>query len=86
MLHPALRDRCQIIRFPAPGVEHLIVLARRLLARHFERTGHDPRWAVHLDAFEIDALASAWKGGSIRALERFVEGIALARLSSATSH
>jgi hypothetical protein len=68
-----LRDRCRILRFPAPGPEYLSFLASRILERLYREQGHDPRWATPLEGFEIEALARAWTGGSIRKLERLVE-------------
>jgi hypothetical protein len=68
-----LRDRCRILRFPEPGPEYLPFLASRILERLYLEQGHDPRWATPLEGFEIDALARAWSGGSIRKLERLVE-------------
>lgn len=68
-----LRDRCRILRFPEPGPEHLPFLASRILERLYLEQGHDPRWATPLEGYEIDALRSAWPGGSIRKLERLVE-------------
>jgi hypothetical protein len=68
-----LLDRCRILRFPEPGPEHLPFLASRILERVYLEQGHDPRWATPLEGFEIEALARAWTGGSIRKLERLVE-------------
>jgi len=74
-----LRDRCRILRFPEPGPEHLPVLATRILERLYGELGHDPRWATPLDGVEFDELARAWPGGSLRTLERLVEGMVEAR-------
>ncbi|MEQ8297418.1 MAG: AAA family ATPase [Nitratireductor sp.] len=68
-----LRDRCRILRFPAPGVEHLSILALRIMERLYVELGHDVRWATPLEGFELDAIASTWGGGSIRRLERIIE-------------
>ncbi|OCJ18387.1 hypothetical protein A6U87_00055 [Rhizobium sp. AC44/96] len=75
----ALRDRCRILSFPIPGTDHLPLIAPRILQRLYIETGHDPRWATPLEGFELDALASFWTGGSIRRLERLVEGLREAR-------
>ncbi len=75
----ALRDRCRILRFPDPGVDQLPLFASRILERLYIEAGHDPRWATPLEEFELDALASVWTGGSIRRLERLVEGLRDAR-------
>lgn len=74
-----LRDRCRIIPFPEPGPEQLAVLAPRILARLYVAAGHDPRWATPLQEYELDALSSVWRGGSIRKLERLVEVLIQAR-------
>ncbi len=75
-----LRDRCRIIMFPEPGVEHLAVLAPRVMLELLADQGLDARWASPFDDVELDALASAWPGGSIRKLRRLVEGVLAARV------
>ena len=75
----ALRDRCRILSFPSPGATHLPMLAPRILERLYIEAGYDPRWASPLEGFELDALAGIWAGGSIRTLERLVEGVQEAR-------
>ncbi|WP_126905648.1 AAA family ATPase [Rhizobium phaseoli] len=77
----ALRDRCRILRFPDPGADQLPLLAPRILERLYIEAGYDPRWATPLEGFELDALASVWTGGSIRPLERLVDGLRKARES-----
>ncbi|HET7035698.1 MAG TPA: hypothetical protein VFI42_08480, partial [Thermomicrobiaceae bacterium] len=68
-----LRDRCRILRFPVPRLEHLPILALRIMERVYAELGHDPRWATPLEGYEMDAIASSWGGGSIRRLERIIE-------------
>lgn len=75
----AMRDRCRILRFPCPRADHLPLLASRNLAQRYVQAGYDPRWATPLEGFELDALAKVWTGGSIRRLERVVEGLRKAR-------
>lgn len=75
----ALRDRCRIFSFPSPGADHLPLLAPRILERLYLEAGYDPRWATPLEGFELDALAGNWTGGSIRTLERLIEGVQEAR-------
>lgn len=75
----ALRDRCRILRFPDPGADQLPLFATRILERLYIEAGHDPRWATPLEGFELDALAKVWTGGSLRRLERLVEGLRHAR-------
>lgn len=76
---PVLRDRCRIIRFPVPGRKHLSKLTETIMTRLYLESGHDPRWATPLEAFEIEALQANWPGGSIRRLERLVEGLIATR-------
>jgi hypothetical protein len=68
-----LRDRCRILRFPEPGPDHLPLLASRILEKLYLEQGHDPRWATPLEGYEIEVLVRAWRGGSIRKVERLVE-------------
>lgn len=70
-----LRDRCRIVDFPEPTTEEVRLLAPRILERLYLEAGHDRRWAAPLDEQELVALADAWGGGSIRRLERLVEGL-----------
>lgn len=70
-----LRDRCRIVRFPEAALEHLPVLAGRILEQLYSELGHDSRWAVPLGTDELEAVASTWGGGSIRSLRRIVEKI-----------
>jgi replication-associated recombination protein RarA len=74
-----LRDRCRILRFPEPGPEQVAVLAPRILQDLYAEAGHDPRWAAPLAPFEVDALAAAWGGGSVRKLTRLLEGLIKSR-------
>ena len=68
-----LLDRCRVIKFPEPGPEQLGVLAPRILEQLYVDAGYDLRWATPLDQVEIDAIAAAWPGGSIRRLHRLIE-------------
>ena len=74
-----LRDRCLVLRFSEPGPEHLPMLAPRIMARLYTELGHDPRWAIPLEGFELAAIAAAWGGGSIRRLERMLEQLVAVR-------
>jgi hypothetical protein len=74
-----LRDRMRVARFPDPSADHLPTLAQAALRNAAGERGGDPLWAAPLDAAELAALARFWKGGSIRRLEKFVEGVAAAR-------
>jgi ATP-dependent Lon protease len=81
-----LRDRCRVIRFPDPTPIHLPALATHLLKALVAERGLDPIWALPLDAYELEQLAAAWPGGSIRALARLVETVLKARDAVASRH
>ncbi len=74
-----LLDRCRVLRIPAPGLEHLSVLATMLLRRACAARNLDRRWARPLDGIELDAVSAAWRGGSIRRLARLLDGVLAAR-------
>jgi hypothetical protein len=75
----SLRDRCRVVRFPSPSPEHLPVIANALLRVAVSEIGLAPAWAQRLDGVELEALATAWTGGSIRSLGRLVQGVLAAR-------
>ena len=70
-----LRDRCRIIQYPAPDHSHLPWLVSQVLEDHMTERGLDARWARPLSGEELEVIARAWEGGSIRNLRRFVEGV-----------
>ena len=74
-----LLDRCRVLRLPVPGPEHLPVLAATLLRRACAARNLDERWARSLDGVEMEAVAAAWRGGSIRRLARLLDGVLAAR-------
>ena len=74
-----LLDRCRVLRIPVPGPEHLPVLATTLLRRACAARNLDARWARSLDGVELEAVAAAWRGGSIRRLARLLDGVLAAR-------
>lgn len=74
-----LLDRCRMIAFPEPGPEQLEVLAPRILEHLYIDIGHDPRWAMPLEQYELDALGKHWRGGSIRKLQQLLEALVEAR-------
>ena len=63
-----LRDRCRIVRVPNPGPQHVGVLVRRIVEDVARKKGIDPRWEPPLAPDELDNIAGAWGGGSIRRL------------------
>jgi len=74
-----LRDRCRILVLADPRPRNLEALAPNILARVVAERGLDPRWTVPLQEYEFGALASAWRGGSLRKLRRLVEGVLACR-------
>jgi hypothetical protein len=78
-LSAPLRDRCRVIPFPEPGLEHLPALSRQIIADLLAEQGLDHRWASPLDAVEMEAIARAWPGGSLRKLRRMIEAALAAR-------
>lgn len=74
-----LRDRCRILAFPTPEGKHLPGLGASMLRRACERRGIDPRWAAPMDGVELEAVEAAWRGGSLRRLERLMDGVLAAR-------
>lgn len=85
-LSPPLRDRCRILEYAGPDHRHLPILANTVLGEILSEQGLDIRWASPLSGQEIEALARAWGGGSIRILRRFVEGVLDARAQIEPRH
>ena len=79
-----LRDRCRILRFPDPELDHLQALAPHILRRVVADCGLDERWASPLNGWELEILARAWPGGSLRKLHRLIEAIFQARSLAAS--
>lgn len=74
-LPPPLRDRCRIREFSGPDQKDLPWLTSNILLELLSERSQDSRWASPLTGEELDALAGAWKGGSIRILRRLIEGV-----------
>ena len=81
-----LRDRLRILEVPAPGREHLPVVAANLVAEIRAERGLDAVWMPDLDGDEIALLAKHWKGGSLRPLRRLVETMLASRDRLAPRH
>jgi len=81
-----LRDRFRILVFPTPSAEDLQALLPPLVEAYAVERGHDSRWMAPLNGEEIDVIAANWRGGSVRRLQRFVEGVIRARDQSAARH
>ncbi|QRE76916.1 AAA family ATPase [Methylobacterium aquaticum] len=81
-----LRDRLRILEVPAPGREHLPVVAANLVAEIRAERGLDEAWLPGLDGDELSLLARHWKGGSLRPLRRLVETLLAGRERLAPRH
>ncbi|KQO91638.1 ATPase AAA [Methylorubrum extorquens] len=80
-----LRDRCQVLQWPAPRAEDLPVAAAAILAELRRERGLDDVWCPSLSGDELDAL-TAWRGGSLRPLRRMVEAVLASRETFAPRH
>ncbi len=74
-----LANRMRVLKCPAPGREHLDVLAPQLLRALLSSRGMDERWYQPLTQMELNMLHRHWRGGSIRNLRRLLEGVLAAR-------
>lgn len=69
-----LRDRMRIIRMPNPGLEHIGVLAERIIDDLAKRRELDRGWYPPLAQDEIENIGKVWQQtGSLRWLERHIE-------------
>ncbi|MCJ2088543.1 AAA family ATPase [Methylobacterium sp. E-005] len=68
-----LRDRFRLIEAPLPRPEDLPALVRSMTAEIMVEQGLDAAWGEPLAQDELDLLATAWRGGSLRGLRRMVE-------------
>ena len=80
------RDRCRILAFPSPTHADLAAVAPRLLDAIVTSKGVDKRWISPINADEMAALSAAWSGGSLRSLQRLLEGVLSARDQWARRH
>ncbi|MDB5581354.1 MAG: ATPase [Bradyrhizobium sp.] len=81
LLPAPLRDRLRVVRIPEPTLDHMIVLARGIVADIARENGGDERWYPALDDGELAIVETLWPGGSVRRLRAIVERI-LARRES----
>ena len=73
------RDRCRILAFPSPTHADLSAVVPRLLDAIVTSKGLDKRWISPITGDEMEALSAAWPGGSLRSLQRLLEGVLSAR-------
>jgi hypothetical protein len=76
-----LRDRLRVLRLPEPTLDHMIQLARGIIADIARENGGDERWFPDLEDGELAVVEGLWRGGSVRRLRAIVERI-LARRES----
>jgi ATP-dependent Lon protease len=81
-----LLDRFRVLHVPMPGVEHLPVIVPQMLADIRLGRGIDEEWLPDLAPDEINLLARAWKGGSMRKLRRMLETLLAGRETLAARH
>lgn len=81
-----LLDRLRVLTVPAPGPEHLPVVARQIVADLRRERNSDERWMPNLDGEELDLVAEHWTGGSMRAVRRMIETIVAGRQAFAARH
>ena len=79
LLPKPFRDRCRILDFPSPTHADLPAIVPRLLDAIATSKGIDKRWISPITGDEMEALSAAWPGGSLRSLQRLLEGVLSAR-------
>jgi hypothetical protein len=79
LLPAPLRDRLRVIRIPEPTLDHMIPLARGIVADLARENGGDERWYPDLDDGELAVVEGLWPGGSVRRLRAIVERIVARR-------
>jgi hypothetical protein len=79
-----LLDRFRSLEVPLPDVEHAPSLVRSMALDIARSQGLAPQWAYRFSDGEVDAIAEAWGGGSLRRLRSLMEKV-VAALDSNTS-
>lgn len=75
-----LRDRLRVVRIPEPTLDHMIPLARGIVADLARENGGDERWYPDLSDGELAIVETLWPcGGSVRRLRAIVERIVARR-------
>lgn len=70
-----LLDRFRKIEVPAPSVEFAPALIRSIAEEIARERGFDVQWANTYSDLEIDMIAEAWGGGSLRRLRSLMEKV-----------
>lgn len=81
-----LLDRLRVLTIPAPGAEHLSVVAKQIVADLRRERNSDATWLPDLDREELDLVREHWAGGSMRAVRRMIETIVAGREAFAARH
>jgi hypothetical protein len=81
-----LLDRFHVVEYQRPSLDHLPMLAPRLLGDALKSRKMDPRWTEPLTAEELESIAGVWKGGSLRKLSRIISAVLDARTTRITRH
>ena len=81
-----LLDRFRVLTIPAPGPEHLPVVARQIVDDLRRERNTDAAWMPDLDGEELAIVAAHWTGGSMRAVRRMIETIVAGREAFAARH
>lgn len=68
-----LRDRCRVLKVPAPQWEHIGPIIDRIISDIAEERGVGRQWYPPLAQDEMEIIKQAWTSGSIRQLRRVVE-------------
>lgn len=68
-----LRDRCRVLRVPAPEWKHIAPIVERIIVDIAKERGVGRQWYPPLAQDELELIKHAWTSGSIRQLRRCVE-------------
>lgn len=81
-----LLNRFRVLTIPAPGPEHLPVVAKQIVADLRAERNTDATWMPDLDGEELAIVADHWNGGSMRAVRRMIETVVAGRHVFAARH
>jgi hypothetical protein len=70
-----IRDRCRIVRVPAPEWKHIAPLVERIIGDIAKERELNRRWFDPLAQDEMGLIQQSWQSGSLRQLRRIVETI-----------
>ena len=68
-----LKDRCRVLRVPAPEWKHIGPIIDRIIGDIAEERGVGRQWFQPLAQDEMEIIKQAWTSGSLRHLRRIVE-------------